>query len=285
MNRTMRTYYYGVLGAIGGLVGWQISNLTGLSFTQSIYLNDLILGALIGLSVGLLIGIAEGLFTLNFPRMLRSGLIAAGLGLLAGAIGLPLGELLFQLVGAGWFGRALGWAFFGGLLGLAEGISGGSQMWKGALGGVLGGTVGGILLEAVRSALGDPALGKALGMVLLGAAVGALIALIVVLLSRAWLEVTSGKLRGTEFILDKFMKKSGPSVILGSDALKADIVFPDPDIDPQHAMLTGTGSAFRIKDMSRAGTFLNNRRVETTELADRQTLRLGNTEMIYHEKR
>ena len=150
---------------------------------------------------------------------------------------------------------------------------------------MLGGIVGGLLLEGVRDVLGNPMAGKAVGLVLLGASVGALIALIVVLLSRAWLEVTSGKLRGTEFLLDKFMKKTGPSVILGSDALKSDIVFPDPDIDPQHAMLTGTGSSFRIKDMSSGGTFLNNRRVESTELLDRQKLRLGNTEMIYHEKR
>jgi hypothetical protein len=285
MNRTLRTYYYGVLGAIGGLLGWQISNLTGLSFTGSVYLSEVFLGALIGLCVGLLIGIAEGLFTLNLPRMLRSGAVAAGLGLAAGAIALPLAEALFQYVGAGWFGRALGLGLFGMLIGLAEGISGGSQLWKGAVGGLLGGIVGGLLLEGVRDVLGNPMAGKAVGLVLLGASVGALIALIVVLLSRAWLEVTSGKLRGTEFLLDKFMKKSGPSVILGSDALKSDIVFPDPDIDPQHAMLTGTGSSFRIKDMSSGGTFLNNRRVESTELLDRQKLRLGNTEMIYHEKR
>jgi len=285
MNRILRTYYYGVLGAIGGLIGWQISNLAGLSFTGSVYLSEVFIGGLIGLFVGLLIGITEGLFTWNIPRMLRSGGIAALLGLVAGAIGLPIGEMLFQFVGGGFFGRALGWGIFGGLIGLAEGITGGSQMWKGALGGLLGGIVGGIFLEAARDALGSPMFGKALGLVLLGASVGALIALIVVLLSRAWLEVTTGKLHGTEFILDKFMKKTGPSVILGSDALKADIVFPDPDIAPQHAMLTGTGSHFLIKDMSKTGTFLNNRRVEMSELLDRQTLRLGNTEMIYHEKR
>jgi len=32
MNRTLRAYYYAILGAIGGLFGWQISNLAGLSF-------------------------------------------------------------------------------------------------------------------------------------------------------------------------------------------------------------------------------------------------------------
>ena len=53
-------------------------------------------------------------------------------------------------------------------------------------------------------------------LVLRGAAVGAFITLIVVLLSKAWLEVTSGKLKGTEFILDKFMRKGGPAVAIGS---------------------------------------------------------------------
>lgn len=285
MNRRMRVYYYGVLGAIGGLIGWQISNLVGLSFTRNIYLSEVIVGGLIGLSVGLLIGITEGLLTQNLFRFLRAGGIAALLGLIAGAIGLPLGEFLFQMLGAGMVGRALGWGLFGALLGLAEGISGGSQMWKGVIGGLLGGVLGGIFLEIARRWLENPLLGKATGLVLLGASVGALIALIVVLLSRAWLEVKSGKLHGTEFILDKFIKKGGPTVILGSDALKSDIAFPDPDVAPQHAMLSGDGAHFRIKDMSMAGTFVDGRRVESTQLADRQTIRMGNTELVYHEKR
>jgi hypothetical protein len=285
MNRRMRVFYYGVLGAIGGLIGWQISDLVGLSFTRSIYLSEVIVGGLIGLSVGLLIGITEGLLTWNLFHFLRAGGIAALLGLVAGAIGLPLGEFLFQMLGAGMIGRALGWGLFGALLGLAEGISGGSQMWKGALGGLLGGMLGGIFLEIARRWLEDPLLGKATGLVLLGASVGALIALIVVLLSRAWLEVTSGKLKGTEFILDKFIKEGGPTVILGSDALKSDIAFPDPDVAPQHAMLSGTGSHFRIKDMSMGGTYVNGRKVESIQLADRQTIRMGHTELVYHEKR
>ena len=37
MSRGMRTYNYGILGAIGGLLGWQISNIVGLSFTGSVY--------------------------------------------------------------------------------------------------------------------------------------------------------------------------------------------------------------------------------------------------------
>ncbi|HEY69934.1 MAG TPA: FHA domain-containing protein [Anaerolineae bacterium] len=285
MSRRMRTYYYAVLGAIGGLVGWQVSNVLGLSFSRSIYLSDMLMGALLGLCLGIPLGAAEGLITLSPLRALRAGLYGGLVGLIAGGIGLPLGEAFFQVVGAGLFGRALGWGIFGTLLGLAESVTGRSQMWKGALGGALGGVIGGVLLESVRLWSDDLIVGKATGLVLLGAFIGALIALIVVLLSRAWLEVTSGKLKGTSFILDKFLREGGPTAIIGSSPLKSEIALPDPDVEPQHAMLSGAGSHFTLKDMSLGGTYLNNRKIERSQLVNGQTIRMGNTSMVYHERR
>jgi hypothetical protein len=285
MSRRMRTYYYAVLGAIGGLVGWQVSNVLGLSFSRSIYLSDMLMGALLGLCLGIPLGAAEGLITLSPLRALRAGLYGGIVGLIAGGIGLPLGEAFFQVVGAGLFGRALGWGIFGTLLGLAESVTGRSQMWKGALGGALGGVIGGALLESVRLWSDDLIVGKATGLVLLGAFIGALIALIVVLLSRAWLEVTSGKLKGTSFILDKFLREGGPTAIIGSSPLKSEIALPDPDVEPQHAMLSGAGSHFTLKDMSLGGTYLNNRKIELSQLVNGQTIRMGNTSMVYHERR
>jgi hypothetical protein len=281
----MRTYYYAVLGAIGGLIGWQVSDYLGLSFVTNLYLSEVVVGALIGLVIGLFIGITEGLLTRNIVQAVKSGLFSALLGMIAGGIGLPLSEFLFQAVGAGIIGRALGWAIFGLLLGLAEGVVGRSQAWKGMLGGLIGGALGGFLLESAHNWLSDPLTGKAAGLILLGASVGAFISLIVVLLSRAWLEVTSGKLKGTEFILDKFMKAGGPAVAIGSSPLKSEIVLPDPDIAPQHAMLTGDGMTFSLKDMSLAGTYINGRKIELSQLANGQKIRMGNTEMVYHEKR
>jgi hypothetical protein len=285
MSRLMRVYYYAVLGAIGGLIGWQASNLTGLSFTENLLLNEVFVGALIGLCIGVLIGLAEGSLTRNPIQALKACLISAGLGMVGGAIGLPIAEGMFQMLGGEIIARAIGWGIFGLFLGLAAGITGGSQMWKGALGGLLGGLLGGALLETSRKMLEDPLMGKAAGLVLLGASMGAFIALIVFLLSRAWLEVKSGKLKGTEFILDKFMKTSGPSALIGSSALKSDIVLPDPDIAPQHALLKGADSYFNLKDMSREGTYINNRRIEQTRLKNQSTIKMGNTELVYHEKR
>jgi hypothetical protein len=281
----MRTYYYALLGAIGGLVGWQVSDLLGLSFASNLYLSEALVGALIGLSVGLFIGLTEGALTRNPVHALKSGIFSGLLGLGAGAIGLPLSEFLFQSVGAGVIGRALGWGVFGLLIGLAEGMVGRTQAWKGMLGGFIGGALGGILLESVHNWLQDPLTGKAAGLVLLGACVGAFISLIAVLLSRAWLEVRSGKLKGTEFMLDKFMSKGFPSIAIGSSPLKSEIVLPDPDIAPQHAMLSGDGMSFNLKDMSLSGTYINNRKIERVQLANGQRIRMGNTEMVYHERR
>jgi pSer/pThr/pTyr-binding forkhead associated (FHA) protein len=95
----------------------------------------------------------------------------------------------------------------------------------------------------------------------------------------------TGKMKGTEFILDKFVRANGPSAFVGSDALKADIVLPDPDIAPQHALLKGGDTHMTLKDMSRAGTFINGRKIELTTLQDEQAIRMGNTQMVYHEKR
>src|SRR5512136_370246 len=274
MNRLMRLYYYGVLGAIGGVIGWQASNLIGLSFTGNVYLSEIVVGALIGFFIGLFIGMAEGLLTRNLLQAGRAGLFSGGLGLVGGAIGLPLAEALFQLLGGQAWARAIGWGIFGLLLGLVVSVTGGSQIWKGALGGLLGGVLGSLLLDGARSWLSDPLLGKAAGLLLLGASVGTFIAMIVFLLSRAWLEVTSGKLKGTEFILDKFMHKGFPSVAIGSSPLKSEIVLPDPDIAPQHAMLTGDGTRFTLKDMSLSGTFVNKRKIERTQLTNNSTIQM-----------
>ncbi|MBN2387192.1 MAG: FHA domain-containing protein [Anaerolineales bacterium] len=285
MKRQMRTYYYAIFGAIGGLIGWQASNLLGLSFGSNLYVSEALVGAVVGACIGLLIGITEGALTRNLIQVLRSGLFSGLLGAAAGAIGLPLSEFLFQILGGGLAGRALAWALFGLLLGLAQGVVGKSQAWKGMLGGLIGGGLGGALLEGSRTLFSDPLIGKLVGLILLGASVGAFISLIVTLLSRAWLEVTSGKLKGTEFILDKFVRAGGPAIAIGSSPLKSEIVLPDPDIAPQHAMLTGDGARFTIKDMSLSGTFINKKRIERTELANRQVIRMGNTEMVYYEKR
>jgi len=281
----MRLYYYAVLGAMGGLIGWQASNTIGLSFWSNLYLSEIVVGGLIGLSIGALIGLSEGLNSRNFLQILKSTLFSGGLGLIGGAIGLPIAEGLFLFLGGGVLGRAIGWAVFGLLIGAAFAITSGNEAWKPALGGGIGGLLGGIVLESVRALFTDPLVGKAIGLTSLGASIGIFIALIVLLLSKAWFEVTSGKMQGSEFILDKFIKSNGPSAFIGSSPLKSDIVLPDPDIDPQHALLKGEDSHFNLKDLSLSGTFINGKKIEIAQLRKNQTVKIGNTELVYHERK
>jgi hypothetical protein len=285
MSRITRLYYYALLGAMGGLIGWQVSNVLGLQFLQNLYLNEAVVGGLIGFSVGALIGIWEGISLRSPGYALRSAFTTGGLGMIGGAVGLPLSEGLFQLLGGQPWARSVGWAIFGLLVGFGLGALSGAQRWKPALGGLIGGAVGGALLEIVRIRFSDPLTGKAVGLALFGAVLGVMVALIVFLLSRAWLEVVTGKMKGSEFILDKFLHANGPSAYVGSSAMKADIVLPDPDIAPQHALIKGADSHFTLKDISQQGTFINGRRVEQVKLEDKQAIRMGNTQMVYHEKR
>lgn len=285
MSRIMRIYYHAVLGAIGGLIGWQISNILGLSFMPTVFLSNIVVGALIGMSIGMLIGFSDGLFTRNVVQMIRSGFFGGLLGLVGGSVGLPIAEGLFQMLGGGSAGRAIGWGLFGLMIGLAAGYTGGSQVWKPVAGGTVGGVLGGIFLEIATKQLSNPLTGKAVGLSVLGASIGIFIALIVFLLSRAWFEVTSGKLKGTEFILDKFLKSNGPSAFIGSSPLKSDIVVPDPDVAPQHAMISGKDTYFLLKDISTEGTTVDKRRIEQINLQNGQVIEMGNTKFVYRERK
>lgn len=285
MNRYMRMYLYGVLGAIGGLFGWQASNVLGLSFMDNLYIAEAVVGAILGGIIGFTIGLGEGFSTQNVLFGLRKSLLSLILGAVGGAIALPLAEWLFLALGGQTWARPVGWAIFGTLTGLATGITGGGQVWKGGLGGFLGGLLGGALLEVSRLTFANTLVGKGIGLTLLGACTGIFIALIVFALSRAWFEVEEGKMRGVEFILDKFLKKDSQSAFIGSSALKADIVIMDPKIAPQHAMLQGHGDHFSLKDMSMEGTYADGKRIEEIKLRSGQRIKMGGTTLVYREKR
>ena len=64
-----------------------------------------------------------------------------------------------------------------------------------------------------------------------------------------------------------------------------DLVLPDPDIAPQHAILRGADTYFILKDLSLGGTFIDGKKVEEALLRDGQTISLGHTKVIYREKR
>ncbi len=61
MSRNQRMYYYTILGAAGGLVGWRLAETVGFverpgtlpGGVPGVYFSDVLLGAALGLSIGL----------------------------------------------------------------------------------------------------------------------------------------------------------------------------------------------------------------------------------------
>src|SRR5690349_10545402 len=120
MSRSLRIYYYGVFGALGGLLAWRVTDAYLVLGRLNIYLIDAILGGMIGLLVGGFIQASDGLVSRTWMRAAIGFVSGALIGALGGAVGLPAGEWAFQQIGGEVAGRVVGWAIFGIAIGLAE---------------------------------------------------------------------------------------------------------------------------------------------------------------------
>src|SRR5689334_8453583 len=81
MSRNLRLYYYAILGAIGGLIAWRVTETFTFLRQPNIYLTDLLSGAVIGLCIGFVIGMAEAMLSKSLMRGLRAAAISGGIGL------------------------------------------------------------------------------------------------------------------------------------------------------------------------------------------------------------
>jgi hypothetical protein len=274
-----RIYVHTLLGALGGLIGWAFTiplALLQLGSTLGLFLKDTLIGALVGLTVGVALGAYDGLFaSRSFRRLLKGVLLGGLVGVVGGALGLILSEGIFLLGGGGVWPRALGWAFFGVLVGSAQGISQWSlaKVGYGMVGGLLGGLIGGstyerlsVLLQMVVSRDLGLSAGGAIGLTVLGIFVGGLVGLVEVVMRTAWLRFTRGLLEGQTVTLDPRRKEQ----VLGAANDCAIVIPGDPDVLRHHAAILREGAAFIVEP--RDGPLLL-RGVREYEPVSRHTLR------------
>lgn len=308
-----RTYFYFLFGAGGGLSAWFAAELlfpipdTGAALQIGPLLGQgAILGSLIGLGSGVYDGWAAG----SFSRMIRFGGTSALLGLIAGCLALPMVQIVYgaaQTAGSSGVGLVTGvacWMLFGGLIGLGEGVSRGSQIWKGGLGGLLGGALGGLIYETLgrRASINVSAhsqvdsLGAAtlaIATLLLGGFIGAAVALVSAMLKDSWLFIVEGKLLEHQIPVSKYVgtdpSRSRPGVI-GSARTGVDICLPDKGVLPQHASIGCEGGilVLTVLDEARRGsaiTRVNGRNVSSSfPLANGDKIQIGPVSMIYRTK-
>lgn len=278
-------------GGLGGAVSWLLieplvaPRLEGVTSLSELYPLDALFGALAGICIGAALGIAEGIIARSAYQARRGGLIGAGAGIVGGAIGLVIGEMVFQPLKMLCFvGRSIGWAVFGAFLGAAEGIT--RRSWKGlrsaALGGAVGGAIGGFMFDLVALftvlLFQSDALSRGVALTILGACIGLWIVLIERVLAPATLKVTSGRFEGREFLLDK------PRLTLGSNERGDIAIFGDPQIRGHHATLHHEDRGYVIEAEAGAPVMVNKQLVTRQALGNEDELIVGQTRLIYRDK-
>ena len=278
-------------GGFGGAVSWLLieplvaPRLERATSMSEVYPVDALFGALAGICIGAALGIAEGIIVRSAYQARRGGLIGAGAGIVGGAIGLVIGEMVFQpLKFLCFVGRSVGWAVFGAFLGAAEGIT--RRSWKGlrsaALGGTIGGAIGGFMFDLVALftvlLFRSDALSRGVALIILGACIGLWIVLIERVLAPATLKVISGRFEGREFLLDK------PRLTLGSNERGDIAIFGDPQIRGHHATLHHQGKGYVIEAEAGAPVMVNKQPVMRQVLGSEDELIVGQTRLIYRDK-
>ncbi|MBI1353554.1 MAG: FHA domain-containing protein [Acidobacteria bacterium] len=295
-----RIYSHFVFGALGGLTGWYLAALwlhsDGVEITSE---EQLLRGAILGSCIGFGVGAFDGVDLRSAARLLRYGGVSLLLGLLAGAVALPAAQNLFDRFQTGseplvWQGT-LCWILFGALIGLGEGVTKGTQAWKGVAGGMLGGMVGGGSYELFgRTADGASSQEQAtlaLALAALGGAIGAAVAYVTTLLRGAWVVINDGKLAKREFDVSKYVHPQLGARRPGVIGSNGDIYLPgDSEVLPAHATIsyvdgapTLTASAEAVSQ--RRTTSVNGHPVQRWPLAHGDTIQIGNTSMTFRHKR
>lgn len=289
----LRIYYNAIIGGMGGLIGWALITLFLRFSTESmamLFLKDALLGALVGASIGAAVGSAEQLTgSFAFQKIRQAVFASGGIGMVAGMVGLVIGEVIFLVAGGGVWPRAIGWALFGALLGAGQGRVTGmpSKGIFGALGGALGGLIGGSTYERLSLLLRGLGMdreialtvGGAIGLIILGACIGALIGLVEDILRRAWLRFSHGPLEGQTRTLD-----SGRSTTLGRADKCTIVLSRDPDVAPVHAEISTQGQEFIIA--AREGSVLlrdgnSQTQIHQHRLRPGDTIQMGRTRFTF----
>jgi len=287
-----RIWFNAVLGGTGGLLGWAWSVYAPslMPADASIYVKDILLGLGIGGAMGLAIGCTEGLVeSPSVKRTLIGAVVGALVGAAGGTAGWVLGEWLFAVTGGGIWPRALGWALFGMLVGMGDGVARGmlARIRYGMIGGLIGGLIGGSLYQRLLllGQTGNRELIQAWagsgGLIILGLCIGAMVGLVESLLRVAWLTVVNGRFEGQSRTIDP----SRAVTTLGSSDMCHVIVRGDRSVADVHAEIAVQNGEFVLRprngsvSVDRSGVLSG---ATSYPLRPGDRIQLGSIRLVFH---
>jgi len=273
--------FYAAAGGLGGLAAWGASEpFLGI---RSVYLRDLLFGALIGLFIAVFLASIEALSVSQWRQAMRGGRSGAIFGIIGGAAGLLVAEFAFDILG-GLGGRIAGWSLLGVIIGLGVGWATRSvaRMRNGAIGGLIGGALGGFCYWFLTSMF-PQSFGRAIAVIVLGALIGFFIGLVGELFKRGWLMVVRSASRnareGREYPLVK------PVTTIGR-AEESDVgLFGDGNVMGQHAVIRRSGRDFVISPASGGQVLVNRQPVGPGQvLRSGDRIEVGGTLFLFRDR-
>ncbi len=259
MRIPRQIYFFGVSGALAGLLAWLLIGWTSAARWQNLWLS----GAFVGASTGGLIAIALAwtrgcVEQWSHRRLSPVALACLGFGSAAGAAGLLLGQAVFLWIGGDWVGRSLGWIVLSLLIGLGQAAGDASfrRCLVGGVGGVVSGLFSGLVYEGLTqlflSQSGTVQMwGSSIGLMVVGGLLAAGIPLAETLAARGVLVVVSGRRSGAEYpILDR--------LLVGASESCRVLIPDDPDLEPEQLTLQACPGEIRIANVGRVRTVLVN---------------------------
>lgn len=246
-----------------------------------------------GMMIATCLAMADAVVERNAQRAIIYGSVGAILGLAGGVVvSLFVDRLYFFLVGGGLEGlvdtqramlaRMISWGALGAFLALAPGLvmRNGRKLLIGLVGGAIGGILGGLLFDPIAQWTDQQHLSRLVGICAIGAVTGLSTGLIENAAKRGWLIVQEGLIAGKQFVLYR-----NPTYI--GSALSCSIyLFRDAQVGPRHAAIHIVPGGFELEDLPLGtSTFVNNRPVGRHRLRNNDQIRIGDTVMVFHEKK
>ncbi len=297
MSTTMRILFYGLIGVCGGLLAWPFAELviSAQGGLYSYWLYSMVLGAVVGLFMGGAFGLGEGIIQKSGKKLVAGLLTGVVVGTLGGALGLLAGQEVNQLIGSRIYDSiatvqdllplaalAIGWAGFGVFIGIIEGVRSRSfaKIRNGFLGGLIGGFLGGFVYNTTVHLSVVPAfLARLFGLVILGFFIGLFYGLVEVRLARASLLALNGPAKGREILLTQ------RAMTIGMDEDAGMTIAGYTQVAPEHATVLRKKGAIVIRDNeTKAGTFVNDKKVTETVVNDGDVIRIGDAQFLLKKK-
>ncbi len=220
-----------------------------------------ITGATLGVLIGLFLGLLSGWHQGSRQHMLKGAISGALIGLVGGSFGISLGSVIYRSVLSlgpigELVGRTAGWAIFGALIGLGQGVVGMSakRAYYGLIGGLIGGIAGGISFVIVGTVTAVVAFGaeagsetgaipRGIGFSILGMGIGLMIGVVESIGRKAWVRLMLGRNEGKDWALDASATYFGRSENVHVP------LFGDPMVQPSHACIRKEGNNYVLYDL------------------------------------